>query len=176
MYLGYVIASFCLILSGCGECLFPYAGCMSATDYHNYKEFWSLPLAQQKVAIRGYPPDQQLDIYRASIGIEPPQDRYFADSIAEGGTKVIPPAIDQMQHTESNDYKAALIFLLSRPGTCKLVGGNPELLNKVKQIASSIRQDSPGKADATEAIHEIETKCVPTGYQAARPSDMTRRQ
>jgi hypothetical protein len=135
---------------------------MSATDYQNYKQFWSLPLAEQKVAIRGYPPDQQLDIYRASMGIEPPQDRYFADPIAESGAKIIPPAIEQLRHTESDNYKAALIFLLSRPGTCEIVGGNPELLNQLKQAASTIRQDSPRKMDATEALHEIDSKCVRT--------------
>jgi len=61
------------------------------------------------VAIRNYPPEDEIEIYIASGGTEPPSDLEIDDSIAEKGNQIVPEAMRRLRETNSDNERAALI-------------------------------------------------------------------
>jgi hypothetical protein len=159
-----LIMSLFLLVAGCGLCLMPYGGCMGQADYARYKEFWTLPTAGRIVAIRKYSLDQQLDIYRLSMGEEPPGDSELAGPIAENGAKIVPLVRQQLRDTTSEHYKVDLVYLLSQPGTCRAVAQDKTLVLELKESVRNISDSAWDKPRAVEALGTITAGCVNIGH------------
>jgi hypothetical protein len=135
---------------------------MSQADYGRYKEFWALSTADRIVAIRKYSLDQQLDIYRASMGEEPPGDSDLAGPIAENGAKIVPLVRQQLRDTTSENYKAALVYLLSQPGTCRAVAQDKAVVFELKESVKNISDSASDKPRAVEGLRKITADCADT--------------
>jgi hypothetical protein len=135
---------------------------MSRADYDRYKKFWALSAADRNKAIRRYPLDQQLDIYRSSMGEEPPGDSDLAGPIADNGAKIVPLVRQQLRDTTSENYKAALVYLLSQPGTCRAVAQDKALVFELKESVKNISDSTSDKPRAVEGLRTITTDCAKT--------------
>jgi hypothetical protein len=98
------------------------AAAFACVDYPDeYAGFLDLPVDQRAAAIKGYTPEQQVDLYLWDRRVKNPPALDLADAVARGGDQVLPVLVRRIGATESERTRVDLLYVVLRMQELRVV-------------------------------------------------------
>lgn len=112
-------------------------------DLSPYEEFYSLTDTERSQAIKGYPLEEQIDIYLVGE-LRLHHGSFLADDLAANGAAIIPPLVERLVSTTRSYEKIPLLraFLHMKYAGSYAVASDEKLMQTLEREARAIDHDS----------------------------------
>jgi len=130
-----------------------WPGCASIPA--QYKPFLDLSEDKQRVEIRSYPIDRQVEFYLAAMRYIHPPPIGLADEIAKGGKAVLPAILNLLKEEKDTDDKMNIIYVLEvMHGCCYDLQNEKEVSGYLQGILNDTKDENL-KSRSNEALRYI---------------------
>jgi hypothetical protein len=133
--------------------LVSWSGCASIPA--QYKPFLELPEGKQRVEMRSYPIDRQVELYLAAMRYVHPPPIGLAEEVAKGGKEKLPAILNLLKEEKDTNNQENIIYVLEvMHGCCYDLHNEKEVIGYLQETLSNAKDENL-KSRSDEALRYI---------------------